>query len=225
MPAPLPGFQTTPGFQTGFPTPWGPMQMAPPLWWDFPTNYADLTANEEEEWVEEPPEKKYKMFELDTEDPNSWQLSEEQTQHMMKHMRHFSAEEIKVLKEQCPKPEADFLQPRKMDKEMWGLISNKNALEQAKDVDGSLRAVFMAAADVMGPLGKTWTELDRCRIQASEGQEPDCDLNSVLTGLEQSSLMMAHLLFLIEHKRRLPSLWFFPKISKFLHSFLGKQRT
>ena len=75
MPAP------PPRFETGFHTPWGPMPMAPPIWWDFPINYGDLsTANDEDEQVEEPPEKNTKC--------SSWtqktliSLSEEQTHDM-----------------------------------------------------------------------------------------------------------------------------------------------
>jgi hypothetical protein len=153
------------------------------------------------------------MYEPESHGENEWRLPEQLSEHMKKFLKDFSALELKNMREDCPRPSEDFLSPRPMDKEMWKLIPQK-AMERAKDTDGMFRAIFMAAADLMGPMGKAWTSMHQAKQELMENQEPSCDLDQVLTNLEQSAVLMAHLLYLIEEKRRLCSLRAFLKEPK-----------
>jgi len=133
---------------------------------------AEEAEQEEVDAVDPPPPTKYVRYEPTTEHVSVWTLRDDHLEHLVKHMREFSMEEIKQIREDCPKPQAPCLQPRAMDPEMWSLFEDKFALERIKDGDIVLKAIYLAAADIMGPLGKAWTSVDTGREQAMAGLEP-----------------------------------------------------
>jgi len=70
----------------------------------------------------EVPPAKYQRYEALQVDESEWHLREDLRQHVVKHIRDFSGEEIKQLRADCPKPAESFLKPKAMDKQMWKLL-------------------------------------------------------------------------------------------------------
>lgn len=216
---PRPMFDYPPGMWG--PQFWGPPPPPgfPPMPWMHPaqaTTGQTLDKRASESALDTEPESKRRcrpMYEPTISEEGQWELGPELKTHMAKFLKDLSPAEIKQLREDCPKPSEHFLRPRVLDQKMVSLLP-RNVTDKAKDYDGMWKSAFVAAADVMGPLGRAWSDVHKGCEAAANGEDPECDMELVLTRLEQSAVLMAHLFYLIEQKRRLTSLRMFLKEPK-----------
>ena len=108
-------------------------------------------------------------------------------------------------------------QALKLDNDILDLLPH-GAQAPTKQTDFSLKRIQNKILDIMGPLGKLWATLE----QAQESDDMECDLEALLTLVQQAVLMTGQTNVLVNHNRRLIVLSRFFRDNKKAGEVLGQ---
>ena len=104
-----------------------------------------------------------------------------------------------------------------LDNDILDLLPH-GAQAPTKQTDFSLKRIQNKILDIMGPLGKLWATLE----QAQESDDMECDLEALLTLVQQAVLMTGQTNVLVNHNRRLIVLSRFFRDNKKAGEVLGQ---
>ena len=153
---------------------------------------------------EEVPAKKqcFDLVKLSKEaDKHKWELPDELAAHFTEHTKiHFSDNDWKVNMEAYPVPSNVGCVPV-MDNNLKGLLKEEGQ-NTAIDMDHELSNIQSKVQEIMGPLGKAWSEC----LQFKRGDFKEIDVYSITDSLNMATVAVAHAMQKITYYRRLSSL-------------------
>ena len=134
-------------------------------------------------------------------DKNKWELPEELATHFAEHTKlHFSDVDWKTNMEAYPVPSNMGCVPV-MDNNFKKMLKDEG-LNTAIDVDTELSNIQGKVEEIMGPLGKAWSEC----LRYKRGDFDDIDVFTIADQLNMASAAVAHAMQKITYYRRLSSL-------------------
>ena len=139
-----------------------------------------------------------------------WTLEGDQVSFCNKYFGQYVGESVikKTILKKLPCPNHDALKVPKLDADICDLLPTQ-AKNPTRAVDGSFRRVQGRLLDTMGPLGKLWVKME----EIARHKKP-CDMDKLMTLVEQAIIVLGQTNVLITHNRRLNVLSRFLKDTK-----------